>query len=79
MSQNQTSRGNKIKVNKVDTFIQILIYLIVILFCVVVLIGWSVFYPKWQAQKAQERKGQKLQFFHLVVILGLVDSVNECP
>ena len=30
--------------------------LIVILFCVVVLIGWSVFYPKWQAQKAQERK-----------------------
>lgn len=32
-----------------------------------------------QREKAQERKGQKLQFFHLVVILGLVDSVNECP
>ena len=38
MSQNQTSRGNKIKVNKVDTFIQILIYLIVILFCLAILL-----------------------------------------
>lgn len=38
MSHNQTSRGNKIKVNKVDTFIQILIYLIVILFCLAILL-----------------------------------------
>ena len=38
MSQNQTSRGNKIKVNKVDTFIQILIYLSVILFCLAILL-----------------------------------------
>lgn len=38
MSHNQTSRGNKIKVNKVDTFIQFLIYLIVILFCLAILL-----------------------------------------
>lgn len=38
MSYNQTSRGNKIKVNKMDTFIQFLIYLIVILFCLAILL-----------------------------------------
>lgn len=38
MSNNQTSRGNKIKVNKMDTFIQFLIYLIVILFCLAILL-----------------------------------------
>ena len=38
MSHKQTSHRSKIKVNKVDSFIQILIYLIVILLCLAILL-----------------------------------------
>lgn len=34
--------------------------LIVVLVCAAVLIGWSVFYPKWQAQKAESVKQEQL-------------------
>ncbi len=53
--------------------------LIVILFCVVVLIGWSVFYPKWQAQKVQAQQKEQSAAAQAAVEAAKISAPQPSP